>query len=79
MFELTKKSVLRTAIFFLIIMVVYPLICFIAAKLMLHSAFSYNMSDVKACMNISFAYFAVESFANFLTVFGGKNAKKSTF
>ena len=78
MFELTKKSILRTAVFFLIIMVVYPLVCLATSRLMFHTGFSYDMSDVKACMDISFAYFAVESFANFLMVFGKKNAEKST-
>ncbi|GEM_PF-3259956 len=68
MFELTKKSVLRTAIFFVVIMAVYPLVCLITSKMMFHTGFNYNMIDVRACVNISFAYFAIETFVNVLTI-----------
>ena len=68
MFELTKKSVLRTAIFFVVIMAVYPLICLLTSQMLFHTSFSYNMIDVRACVNISFAYFAIESFVNVLTI-----------
>lgn len=73
MFELTKKSVLRTAIFFVVIMAVYPLICLLTSQMLFHTSFSYNMIDIRACVNISFAYFAIESFVNVLTVRSRKN------